>query len=90
VPVRVTTRGQLRRGLRQVKLGAAPERVNLIARADERDRPSFVATEPFDLGEVEASTSVRRALVLPDTARLAPGAPSEVEIRLELAGRAAP
>jgi diadenylate cyclase len=86
VPIRVTTRGQLRRGLRLVKLAAVPERVELLVRAGERERPSFVATEPIDLGAIEHSSSERRSLVPPQGARLLPGAPDEVEIRVELAG----
>jgi len=90
VPVRVATRGQLRRGLRLGKLTAVPDRVTLIGRADEREKPAFVPTEAIDLGELEANDTLRRPLLPPKTARLAPGAPSEVDIRVEIAGSAAP
>jgi diadenylate cyclase len=90
VPVRIVTRGELPRGLRVQKLSAEPERAPLLVRADARDRPGFVATEPIDLDQVGSTVTVRRPLITPNGTRLGGEAPKEVAVRIEVTGKAAP
>jgi uncharacterized protein (TIGR00159 family) len=90
LPIRAVTRGELPRGLRLQKLSADPDRVPLLVRADARDRPGFVATEPIDLDEIASTVTVRRPLITPNGTRLSDEAPKEVAVTIEVAGKAAP
>jgi diadenylate cyclase len=90
VPVRVVTRGELPRGLRVQKLTAEPDKVRLRVRADARDRPGFVSTEPIDLDEIGSTVTIRRPLVTPNGTRLGGEVPKDVAVKIEVTGKAAP
>lgn len=82
--IKVQTTGALREGLTLKQISARPEVIPVLAPANGK-KSIRVLTEPVNLGEIQATTTVKPRLVLPSDARFTEGTPPPVEVTIEVA-----
>jgi len=73
VPVTPDLQGTLPAGLTLASVSTAPAVVTLFGPPDTLGQITSIATEPIDLGTVNGTADLERALVLPDGVRLGEG-----------------
>ena len=88
VPVEVPTLGSLPGDLILSDLQPQPAQVTLMVRPDGPE-PDRLLTEPIDLGTIQASGPVQRALILPVGSRLGPEEQSQVVVQVDVQGSSA-
>jgi YbbR domain-containing protein len=87
LPVKAAIGGGLPARLKLVGVTVSPDRVTVALRRSERAGVSRILTEPIDLSRIDSTTTLSRAIKVPNGARLPPGAPSDVRVRVEVAAR---
>ncbi len=84
LPVNITTRGQLPGSLSLQSMKTEPDSVVVMTADPKENLPGSLDTEPVDLGSLKQSTSVTKALQLPEGTRLQSGTPNEVTIHIRI------
>lgn len=80
VPVTPDLQGTLPAGLTLTGVSTSPAAVTLFGAPDVLGGITSIATEPIDLGAVNGTSDLQRALVLPDQTRLGDGVEDQVTV----------
>lgn len=84
--IKVQTSGDLPAGLVLKQVTSSPETLTVLAPANGK-KSVRILTEPINLAEIRATTTVRPKLILPPDARFTENTPTAVDVTVEVAAQ---